>query len=336
MKRTNSYSKTLPLLVISAIFLAIVFSISGCKKKSDTTEEPTQPTIQQLVTNGTILPFSPSIVKGALFIVDEKGQYINGITAANVSAKLKWVGPKSVDSLSLDGLVTVSSNQQLGLHVAAAVTMDYSGSMSQTASVIPNMEKGVKTFIHSMAPTDLGEIIKFSTHVYVPQPFTSDTVALDAGVDNNNYSLYSTTALYQSIFQGLEDAVLVDSSHFIRTVIGFTDGGENASSIQEDDLLNYAIHHGIPINTIGFLTADTDTLDLRYIAESTGGFFFLAENDSTFSKIYATISGQLKNSYSYSATWQGTLPSSGTTVTASITTTYQGKTSTFSRTYIQP
>jgi hypothetical protein len=333
----NNILKSLSLLLISALLGVFIFSISGCKKKSDDTTTTTT-TIQQLITNGTIIPVSPTNIKGTLFVVDEKGQAISNITSANVSAKLSWLMPKSVeaDSSWISALVNVTGNSQSGLKVAAAITMDYSGSMTWLTTTIPSMERGVKTFIHSMAPLDLGEIIKFSTYVYVAQPFTNDTSLLNGGVDNQNFDLYNSTALYQSIYQGLTDCAQLDTSQYIRSVIGFTDGGENMSSISESEMIDYAILHGIPINTIGFLTDDTDTLDLRYIAESTGGFFFLADNDSAFSKIYSTISGQLKNSYSYSAQWQGTLPPAGTIVTATITTTYQGKKSSFSRTYYQP
>ncbi|MCX6244823.1 MAG: hypothetical protein NTU98_08975 [Bacteroidetes bacterium] len=333
----NNIHKSFRLLFISALLGVFIVSISGCKKKSETSSSSGHQ-IQQLVTNGTIIPLTSNSIKGTLFVVDEKGQAITSITSTNVTATLSWLPPKSVlvDSSRISALVHVTGNSQSGLKVAAAITMDYSGSMTTYTTTIPSMERGVKTFIHSMAPLDMGEIIKFSTEVFVPQPFTNDTSLLVAGVNNEAFNLYNNTALYQSIYQGLTDASQLDTSLYIPSVIGFTDGGENVSTITESEMLDFAILHGIPINTIGFLTDQTDTTDLKYIAASTGGFFFLADNDSTFSKIYSTISGQLKNSYSYTAQWQGTLPPSGTIVTATVTTTYQGKRSSFSRTYYQP
>jgi len=336
MKKNKGIRCTLKWLSLALLVGTIIFSISACKKKTDTTT--TTSTIKSLVTNGTIVPITTNMIKGTLFVVDELGRPIKGITASNVSAKLKWFPLKSVkgDSSSVGGLIAVTGNNQNGLKVAAGITMDYSGSMSSNPTVIPSMEHGVKTYVHSMAPADRAEIIKFSNDVFVPQPFTSDTAALIAGINNESYDLFMSTALYQSIYQGLVDASYQDTSQYIRSVIGFTDGGENYSSITEPEMLDFAISHGIPINTIGFLTTDTDTTDLRYIAESTGGFFFLAENDSTFAKIYSTISGQLKNAYSYMVQWQGTLPPSGTPVTATITTTYQNKHSSFQRTFYLP
>ena len=336
MKKNKVIRCTLKCLSLALLVGTIIFSTSGCKKTSDTTTSVQ--TIKELVTNGTIIPISRDKIKGILFIVDESGKPIQGITSSNVVGKLKWVHLKSVksDSASVGGLVVVTGNNQNGIKVAAGITMDYSGSMSSIPTVIQSMEHGVKTFVRSMAPTDLGEIIKFSNDVFVAQQFTNDTSALIAGINNNNFNLFMNTALYQSIYQGLTDVSNQDMSQYIRSVIGFTDGGENYSSISESEMLDFAISHGIPINTIGFLTTDTDTTDLRYIAESTGGFFFLAVNDSTFAKIYSTISGQLKNSYSYTVQWQGTLPPSGTPVTATITTTYQNHQSSFHRTFYLP
>ncbi len=336
MKKNKEIRCALKWLSLALLVGTIIFSNSACNKKTD--ETTSVQTIKELVTNGTIIPISKDKIKGTLFVVDESGKPIKGITSSNVVAKLKWVHSKSMksDSAFAGGLVVVMGNNQNGIKVAAAITMDYSGSMSSIPTVIPSMEHGVKTFVRSMAPTDLGEIIKFSNDVFVAQPFTNDTSALIAGINNNTFDLFLNTALYQSIYKGLTDASNLDTNQYIRSVIGFTDGGENYSSISESEMLDFAISHGIPINTIGFLTAGTDTSDLRYIAESTGGFFFLAVNDSTFAKIYSTISGQLKNSYSYTVQWQGTLPPSGTPVTAIITTIYQNHQSSFQRTFYLP
>ena len=337
MKTRKILSLTGNLCMMMLVSFAMVFYLAGCKKSSNETSGTTVQKIKELHTNGTMLVMSDTKVKGYMFIVDEKGKAINGITAGNIQSKLSWSNTKTTypDTSSVGGLIIIHPNNQRDIGVAAAITMDYSGSMEDSASTIPNLEQGVLKFIHSMNTKDKGEIIKFDDRVLVCQGFTSDTLALANAVRHYD-DLGGNTALFQSIYQGLTDAYPLDTSKYLRSVVAFTDGGENSSSISLDDMLAYAISYGIPINTIGFLTSATDTALLKEIAQRSGGFYFFTSNSSTFNQIYATISSQLTNSYSYSVTWQGTLPPSGTEVTATITTNYQGFTSTFQYTYTMP
>jgi hypothetical protein len=336
MKNRNSLKSIGGICLVTLISLSMLFYLGSCQKKSDNNSSSVR-AIKALYTNGTMVPISQTTVKGTLFVMDDKGNPINGITASNIHAKLIWATPKNSkgDSTSVGGLVIIHPNNQKNVGIAAAVTMDYSGSMYTDYATIPNLELGVQTFIHSMKKSDIGEIIKFDENVIVAQAFTGDTSALASAV-RQYYSLEGNTALFQSIYQGLQDASPLDTSKYLRSVVAFTDGGENASSISEADMLAYAISAGIPIHTIGFLTEDTDTTLLKDIAQRSGGFYFFTSNSSDFSKIYALISSQLTNSYAYIVNWQGTLPASGTNVNASVTTTYQGFTSTFQYTYVMP
>jgi len=317
------------------ISFAMVIYLVGCKKTANESSVTPVPKIKDLHTNGTMIVVSKTKVKGYMFIVDEKGNAINGITSANIQTKLSWNSTKSTNSDTTSGLIMIHPNNQTELRVGAAITMDYSGSMWDSSATIPNLEKGVLRFIHSMHEGDQGEIIKFDHRVLVVQGFTGDTSYLANAVRHDD-SLGGNTALFQSIYQGLQDASPLDTSQYLRSIVAFTDGGENASTISLDDMLAYAIIHGIPINTIGFLTRATDTALLKEIAQRSGGFYFFTSNSSMFNQIYSTISGQLTNSYSYSVTWQGTMPPSGTEVTATITTTYQGFKSSFQYTYTMP
>jgi len=269
-----------------------------------------------------------------MFVTDQNNSPVTGLTNSNVTAVLSWVGDGSVN-----GTVTVQSGAASGKDIAAATTMDYSGSMQPDQ--ITCMENGVKNYISAMNTNDITEIIKFDNSVIIAQTFTSNKSLLNAAVDSN-YSLGGSTALYQSIFQATNDAALQNSNQYIRCVIAFTDGGENASTVTRSDMISNALNNGIPVYTIGLLdyfsgTTGTAGKDMKNIADTTGGFYFRIPPDTCqgLSAIYSTIKGQLNGAYTLDIVWpSGSLPPTGTTVTAVVTVTTGSLSASFRKEYI--
>jgi hypothetical protein len=318
--------------LLTICFTVMLFSTNCTKKSSDNGT----PTISGLKTNGALIPVSDTKLQGSFFVVDNQGKPITGITSSNIIATLKWASLKGspLDSNSVNGLIVIQPAKNTKTGIATPLTMDYSGSMYTDTAAIPNMEKGVKAFVSYMKSTDYGEIIKFDDNVHVVCGMTNNTTKLDKAVDSV-LSLGGMTALYQSIYQGLQDLVPVDTSK-LKSVVAFTDGGENSSTVTYDQMISLAQSHGYPINTIGF-GAGVDSILLKQIAGQTGGFFFYPKTSQQLAQIYQLISGVLSNAYSIVITWPtGQTPPSGTSVVAIIQTTYLGFTSVFSVSYIQP
>lgn len=326
-------------LFIGFFFIISIFYL-GCNK-DESNPVGGGPTITSIKTNGSIVQISRTQVNGTLFVTDQNNNPITGITSSNVTAKLSWSILNNPQTDSVFGTVTVTPNQGSGKNVAAAVTMDYSGSMGQEQ--IACMESGVKTYISKMATNDQTEIIKFDHRVIIAQIFTNNKALLNQAVDSN-FSLGGSTALYQSIYQGLNDVKNFNPpADLIRCVVAFTDGGENSSTISRADMINFSLTNGLPIYTIGLYYSPWDTsssaiMDLKNIADTTGGFFFGSIADSTctsnLTNIYSKISGQIAGSYTLSIIWPAAnLPPTGTTVYCTITTTYSGHTSSFVKSY---
>ncbi|MGB9697202.1 MAG: vWA domain-containing protein [Ignavibacteria bacterium] len=330
--------KNLTLMMGMFFILSVLYL--GCNK-DESNPVGGGPTITSIKTNGSIVQVSRTQVTGTLFVTDQNNNPIQGITSSNVTAKLSWTILNHPQADSVFGTVTVTPNQGTGKNVAAAITMDYSGSMGPEQ--IQCMQNGVKTYISKMATNDQTEIIKFDDRVIVAQIFTNNKTLLTQVVDSN-YSLGGTTALYQSIYQGLNDVKNFNpAADFIRCVVAFTDGGENASTINRNDMISYALTNGLPVYTVGLYYSPSDTSsyaiwDLKNIADTTGGFFFGSLADSTctsnLTNIYSKISGQIAGSYSLNIIWPGAnLPPTGTTVKCTITTTYSGHTNSFVKSY---
>lgn len=324
-------------LLVSFVSIILFVYLNGCNKDDNVVQSGQQQTVTKLNTNGTIVPVNHTQASGSMFITDQNGNPINGITASNVTAQLRWGTVDNPLDSGTAGIVTLTSNSQTGSNVAGAITMDLSGSMG--TDQINCMKNAVLTYINAMKSNDLSEIIKFSSTVSVIQAFTSNKDLLRVADTSYWSGEGGSTALYESIYQGTND-VKVQPSNLVRTVVAFTDGIENYSTVSRATMISNALSSGIPIYTI-FLYGDTMNTayrDMKNIADTTGGFNFWSKPDScnNLSQIYSKISGQLSGSYNISIDWQGTIPPSGTVVRAVITTTYNNLTSSFTRSFVLP
>jgi hypothetical protein len=348
-------NKRLLLLILVLLSLALVLGPVGCKKSDDSPTDPTGATT--ITANGSLAPVSRTQAQGTLFVADQLGNPVTGLTSSNITARMKWGAPKVAVLDSLTGVVVIQTLSQSGKNIAVAMTMDYSGSMfvgtyDSTAKRyrrILDMENGVKTFVNAMGSSDRAEIIKFGSQINIKviQAFTSDKALLRRAADTLSFD-YTYTALYSSVVRGILDASGQSSSSFARAVIAFTDGGENDSSIPRDSIFRASRRYAIPVYTVGLIDSvyhstppgtisGSPERDLVQIADSTGGFYFYAPNAAQLAQIYQRISGQLSNAYSITINWPGTgLPPTGTSISVTITIVYGGMTSTFTRTYIMP
>gem|GEM_PF-739624 len=342
------------LLILAVLTVGLLFSINGCSKDDDNpADEGAASTINA---NGTMAATSRTQAQGTLFVTDQSGNAITGLTAANVAATMKWGTPKVVVMDSVTGSVIIQTLSQSGKNIAAAMTMDYSGSMfvgpydstAKRYQRIKDMETAVKTFVNAMGTNDRAEIIKFGSlsTINVVQSFTSTKSLLLRAADTLSFD-YGFTALYSSIVRGLLDASAQSSSSYARAVVAFTDGGENDSNVPRDSIFRASRRNAIPVYTIGLLDSIYHTTppggysgperDLVQIADSTGGFYFYAPNAATLVQIYQRISGQLSNAYTVTVNWPSTgLPPAGTTVYVTITVRYGALVSVFTRSYIMP
>ena len=337
------------LVILAIMIVGLLISTGGCSKDDDSSGPSAPSTISA---NGTLAPTSRTQAQGTLFVSDQDGNPVTGLTASNVSASMRWGTAKIAVPDSVIGTIILQTLSQSGKSIAAAMTMDYSGSMyvgvydsvARRYARIKNMETAVKTFVSAMGTQDRAEIIKFGSvsAINVVQTFTSDKVLLARAADTLSYDR-GMTALYSSIVRGVLDASAQSSANYARAVVAFTDGGENDSSVPRDSIFRASRRHAIPVYTVGLLDSSEHTTppggysserDLVQIADSTGGFYFYAPNAAGLVQIYQRISGQLSNAYSIVVNWPGTgLPPAGTFVTVTIKVTFGSLSSTFVRTF---
>jgi Ca-activated chloride channel family protein len=237
-----------------------------------------------LIENGKLTMF--------VSVTDLKGNAITDLSKANMIIE----AIKDGQTTKISGFNLYSSTGT-PTPIAAALTLDYSGSMYYDTAIVPAMESAVKTFISLKGLTDQLEIIKFDHVVYLVQPFTTDTLLLYAAVDSA-LSLGGSTAFYQACLNGLADAdtAVASTTGVLPAVIGFTDGVNNVTPLDPDTVINTALGLQIPVYTLGFGGTPTympDTATLHHIADTTGGRYYWTPDPTDLQQLYQYVNGQL-------------------------------------------
>ncbi len=303
--------------VFFAVLLVPLVLMTGCFKDFDGDPAPTgkvdgiDVTIPRVVLqNGKITMF--------ISVTDLKGNAIRNIKSNNLLIETIVNGQTTKVSN-----VNLYSSTSTPTPIAAALTMDYSGSMYYDSLIVPAMEDAVKTFIALKGLTDKLEIIKFDNVVYVVQPFTADTLLLYAAVDSV-LQMAGSTAFYEACLTGLVDAdtEVGTSTTVLPAVIGFTDGRNNVAPLDPDTVINTALQLQIPVYTLGFggtATYMPDTVTLKEIADSTGGRYYWTPDPNDLQQLYQYVNGQLTSTVVIGFPW-----GSKSNATIRVTVFYQG------------
>lgn len=252
-----------------------------------------------------------------LSITDQDGYPLNSFTIGNIAVYTS-TGTDSV-KVKVEEIVELGEEDDKD-PIAAAMTMDYSSSMSSTD--ISNMEEAVKTFVRLKEDDDLIEIIKFASSVQTVESFTTDTTSLIEAIEYSA-SVGSSTAFYSSCEEGINS--IKDISNVIPSIISLTDGGDNNSTITLNGLITLAQEYQIPVYTIGYGSGVSAT-NLSELALQTGGRFYQSPNSLEILDLYQLISEQLRQLYLVS--WKNQY-SSGTQLVISVTVTYTAGNGTF-------
>jgi hypothetical protein len=300
----------------AAITLIGALVIIGCSKAGQF--DPIDPPVdgvdvtipRVLLKNGKITMF--------VSVTDLKGNPIKQINESHLTIDVEHEG----QVYDIGGF-SLQSTPGTPTPIAAAVTMDYSGSMYFDTTFVPAMEDAVKTFISLKGLTDKVEIIKFDGVVHVVQPFTADTVLLYAAIDST-LSLGGSTAFYAACINGLinAEAEVATTPNVLPAVLGFTDGVNNQAPQNVDSVINTALQLQVPVYTLGFggtATYMPDTATLRLLADTTGGRYYWTPDPTDLQQMYQYVNGQLSSAVVIGFPW-----SSKTNATIRVKVNYQG------------
>jgi len=297
MKINRLYRTLFVLAMAAGVFL---MALPGCKKdKEDKITGPysnmndmTTTSIQLTIPRIETSLQRSTLIRLYLSVTDQDGNPLENFNVYNF--EITEVCSGDTDT-TLVGSLTINELNDEASYLAAAMTLDYSGSMSDDD--ILNMESAVRYFAELKADNDYMEVIKFGNTPYVVIGFTNDLDSLNYAVDSILFTGGDNTAFYDAVYQGLSDGNEFYQTHsdYFPTVLGFTDGHDNNSHTRFHTLVDQAKTDQIPVYTIGF--GDVNTNKMTELADETGGRYYYTPDPEELTKLYTIISGQLNNLY---------------------------------------
>ena len=215
-------------------------------------------------------------------VLDSYRNNISGLTADDFDIFING-DPVEVNTVNL-----VSDVRSSVLNVA--FTLDYSGSMNSTDII--SMEAAATQFVSYMQPGDEASIIKFASSVDVIQPFTDDLALVTSSIPEDYAGRGGSTALYDSVYQALSN---VSGQSGRQVVVAMSDGSDNNSSFNIDEVVDYANRLGIVVYTVTLGSGDRDAMNA--LALRTGGLSYYSPTSTELEDIYQSIVTSIQSQY---------------------------------------
>jgi Ca-activated chloride channel family protein len=175
----------------------------------------------------------PGYSQVTVTVTDSNGSYVTGLQ-------------KDDFKLYLDGQQRPIEffRQDLNTPVSIGILVDTSGSMQPK---IPQARLAIADFLDALNPHDDVFLFAFSSRPYLLQPFTTD----HERVANKLMILYANgqTALFDAIIQGLR--MVMTGRYDKRALLVVTDGMDNTSRAQVDEVISLARKMGVLVYSIG-------------------------------------------------------------------------------------
>ncbi|MBE0645710.1 MAG: VWA domain-containing protein [Bacteroidetes bacterium] len=171
-----------------------------------------------------------------------------------------------------------------------ALVLDNSGSLSGAA--FDSLKAGAHAAVDSLGNTDATAIYHFSNGGERVLDFTTDKAALHAAV--SALAIGANTPIYQTTDLALGELAARAGKKYC---IVFTDGVDNASSVQWQDLIPKAQAAGIRIYIIGFGNTELSDDILSTIAGETGGRYWRIFSPALIAGILRSIAGEIVSPY---------------------------------------
>lgn len=200
--------------------------------------------------------------------LDKKYIYL---TEQNGSNKPKKASVYSLKQQKEDGLLNINI-------VTSLKNQKNNNSVSSTQRAI----KHLLNTMDSQAKNQL-ELINSSKDIHVLEPFTFDKLKLKKQLKKIKPS--KKISLYDALYTAVTHTKLTTGA---KCIIAFTDGEDNASSIDYPEVIELAQRYQIPIYLIG-IGNQISTYTLERIASRTGGFYRNIDNETLIEDIITMI-----------------------------------------------
>jgi len=213
-------------------------------------------------------------------VTDSRGRYVDTLTRGDFTI-LDQKNPQNITAFE------PQSNE-----VFCVLLLDTTGSMQ---NALPALKNAALRLISELRPEDSVAVYTFSESVTELQPFTTDKAAAKRAVLHTQ--AFGETALYDALARVGQDLIGRAGK---KVIVLFTDGKDNASTLNTDAAIQRAKANGVPIYTIaqGEAIGHRDMLDqLAGISKATGGEAFAIEKPSEIGPVFDKVSEDLTHGY---------------------------------------
>lgn len=213
-------------------------------------------------------------------VIDHRGRFVDGL-------------PKEVFHISDNGQAQpISSFESNSAQLSCAILLDTTGSMKES---LPAVKNAIGRLIEELREEDSAAIYGFSNTVETLQDFTSDKAAAKRAVMRTR--ALGVTALFDALTRVMLD---IGSRSGKKVVVAYTDGDDNASMLNAEQMMERSKKSGIPIYTVAQGEARSSgalMARLKEIARFTGGRSYSAKNAHEGAQILQDISSELQHTY---------------------------------------
>lgn len=231
-------------------------------------------------------------------IIDENSIYLTGAPTSAFDKKYKNLWCEVIDSIGgIERPVenyTVKEVADESQKIAAAIVMDHSGSMGENRAFA--VQDAVLDLIKKKKADDMFALIKYDNHIGVEVPLTKSSDELSSRLQRTGLLQFGgMTAIANSIDAGIRELDKAPAG-YVKTVIVFTDGWDNSSTIARDSIVRYAKSKNVFVCAVDF----GENINEGYmsgIAESTGGIYHRLYSTKDFSLVFDDVYRRLKNYY---------------------------------------
>ena len=187
------------------------------------------------------------------------------------------------------------------------LVMDVSGSMDKSGK-IDGARSAARAYVDQMRPGDQAGLVVYNTQYTYLQPLTPDHDLLKSAIDGIKTG--GDTAMYDALFAAAE---MLREPPGRKAILAVTDGLDNSSSHDAEDVLGAIGPSGLSISTIGLGDPTTraqtglDEAGLRSLAQRAGGGYSVAGDAAALGALFQSYGRELQNEYALSYTSPSTL-----------------------------
>ncbi len=177
-------------------------------------------------------------------------------------------------------------------HLKCALLLDSTLSMRDA---IPALKNAALELIAKMRASDPVAVYTFNDVVSLAQGFTTDKTAMKRAVAE--VQVRGETALYDAMTRAIRD---LSGQQGKKVIVLFTDGDDNASTLNAEIAERRAKSAGIPVYTVaqGMALANRKLLrELESVARATGGLAFAIRDAREIEGVFDAIARDLEHSY---------------------------------------